>query len=68
MNTNMGSADRIIRILAAIAIVILYFTHLISGTATIILLIAAGIFILTSFIGICPLYSLLGIRTGKRGT
>ena len=66
MNRNMGIADRSIRILAAIAIAILYFTHILSGTVAIILLIIAGVFILTSFIGNCPLYSLLGIRTSRR--
>ncbi len=66
MKQNMGSTDRVIRILAAIVIAILYFTHQISGTAAIILLIFAGLFILTSFIRFCPLYSLLGINTRKK--
>ena len=68
MKKNMGMADRIIRILAAAAIAILYFTHQISGTLAIILLVVAGIFILTSFISICPLYLPFGIRTNKKSS
>ena len=66
MTKNMSTADRAIRILAAVAIAILYFTNVISGTAAIILLIVAGVFVLTSLIGFCPLYSILGIQTCSR--
>lgn len=68
MKKNMGMADRIIRILAAVVIAILYFTNLISGTLAIILLVIAGIFILTSFISFCPLYLPFGIRTNKKSS
>lgn len=66
MKLNMGTADRIVRILAALAIAVLYFTNLISGTTAMVLLIVAGIFILTSFIGVCPLYLPLKISTRKK--
>ena len=59
----MGSTDKIIRILAAVLIAVLYFTNLISGTLAIILLAFAGVFILTSFISFCPLYLPFGIST-----
>jgi hypothetical protein len=62
---NMGNADRIIRILAAIVIAALYFANIISGTLAIILLVVAAAFILTSLIGFCPLYAPLGICTLK---
>ena len=68
MKKNMGMADRIVRILAAVAIAILYFTHQISGPLAIILLVVAGIFILTSFISICPLYLPFGISTNKKSS
>ncbi|HEY6064087.1 MAG TPA: YgaP-like transmembrane domain, partial [Chitinophagaceae bacterium] len=42
----MGSADRIVRIIIAIAIAVLFFTHIISGTLGIVLLILAGVFVL----------------------
>lgn len=59
----MGSADRIIRIIIAAIVGVLYFTGTISGTLGIILLILAGIFLLTSFIGFCPLYAPFGMST-----
>lgn len=63
MKKNMGTADKVVRILIAVAIAALYFTHVINGTLAIVLLALAGIFILTSFIGVCPLYLPFGIST-----
>lgn len=63
----MGTIDRVIRILLAIVVAILYLTGNISGTAAIILGILAVVFILTSVIGFCPLYVPLHISTvGKK--
>ena len=56
MKKNMGNVDRIIRVVVAIAIIIMYFTNTISGTLGIILLALAGIFLITSVAGFCPLY------------
>lgn len=67
MKLNMGTADKVVRILVAIAIVVLYFTNIISGTLAIILLVLAGVFILTSFMSFCPLYLPFGISTLKKG-
>ncbi len=66
MKKNMGAIDKLIRILIAVIIVILYFTHVISGTLEIVLLILAVIFALTSVIGFCPLYKPFGINTEKK--
>jgi hypothetical protein len=66
MKLNMGTADRIVRILAAIAIAVLYFTNVISGTTAIVLLVVSGIFILTAFVGVCPLYLPFKISTRKK--
>jgi hypothetical protein len=66
MKKNMGVIDKVIRILVALVVVVLYFLHVISGTLAIILLILAGVFVLTSILGICPLYLPLGINTGKK--
>ena len=65
MKKNMGNADRIIRIIVAVIIVALYFTNVISGTIGIILLVAAGIFVLTSLVSFCPLYAPFGLSTCK---
>lgn len=56
-------ADRVIRVIIAAVIAILFFTNTISGTLGIILLVLAGIFVLTSFISFCPLYAPFGINT-----
>jgi hypothetical protein len=65
MKANMGSTDKMVRIIVAIVIAILFFTNVISGTLGIILLILAGVFVLTSLISFCPLYPLVGMNTKK---
>jgi Protein of unknown function (DUF2892) len=63
MKKNMSNADRIIRLLLAAVIAVLYFTNVISGTFGIVLLVVAGVFVLTSLLSSCPLYSLIGFNT-----
>jgi hypothetical protein len=66
MKKNMGTFDKVIRILVAVVVVILYFTHVISGVLAIVLLALSAIFVLTSLISFCPLYLPFGINTGKK--
>lgn len=66
MKKNMGLLDTTIRIVLAIIIGVLYFTATITGTLAIVALAIAIIFVITSFIGFCPLYALLGINTLKK--
>jgi hypothetical protein len=63
---NMSSLDRIIRLIVAAAIAVLYFTGVISGAWAIVLGIIAVIFVVTSLIGFCPLYKLFGVSTSKK--
>ncbi len=65
MKKNMGKLDRIIRISLVVLIAVLYFTNVISGTLAIILGILALVFLLTSLVGVCPLYMPFGISTRK---
>jgi len=65
MKKNLGTIDKVIRILIAVVFAILFFTNVITGTLGIILLVLAAVFLLTSFIGFCPLYLPFGIRTNK---
>lgn len=66
MKKNMGSADRIIRIVIAAVIAILYFTNtILTGTIGLVALILAGVFVLTSLVSFCPLYAPFGITTCK---
>jgi len=67
MKKNMGTIDIVIRLLIAALVIVLYFTHVISGILAIVLLIFAGIFILTSLFSFCPLYLPFGLSTrGKK--
>jgi hypothetical protein len=66
MKKNMGTADKVVRTFVAIVIAGLYFANLISGAVAIILLILAGVFILTSFMSFCPLYYPFSISTRKK--
>lgn len=66
MKKNMGTIDKAIRFAIAIAIGVLYFTNILSGTWAIILGILAVVFIATSFISFCPLYLPFGINTHKK--
>ena len=65
MKKNMGTTDRLFRIVLAIVIGALYFTDTISGTLGIVLLVLAGVFLLTSFVSFCPLYAPFGLSTCK---
>ena len=67
MKKNMGTLDKSIRIIVAVIITSLYFTKVISGTLAIVLLIFAVVFLITSFISFCPLYTLIGLNTCKKG-
>jgi hypothetical protein len=70
MKKNMGNTDRIIRVIAAIVFSALYFSGIITGTFGIILLVIGAVFLATSFISFCPLYTLVGMNTceKKEGT
>jgi hypothetical protein len=66
MKKNMGTADKVIRILVAVVVVVLFLTHVISGTLAYVLLALSAIFVITSLIGLCPLYLPFGISTRKK--
>jgi hypothetical protein len=63
MKKNVGTIDKVIRIMIAVVVIVLYFTHVISGTLAIILLALSAILIVTSFISFCPLYFPFGLST-----
>jgi hypothetical protein len=66
MKRNMGLADRIIRIVLAAAIAVLYLTQVLSGTAAIVLGAIGAIFLVTGIVGVCPLYMVLRLSTKSR--
>lgn len=63
MKKNLGSTDKIVRVLIAIVFIVLYLTNVVSGTLGLILLVLAGVFVATSLVSFCPLYALFGIST-----
>ena len=63
MKKNMGKIDRIVRILIAAIVGILYWQGMISGTLAIVLGVVSIIFVLTSFVSFCPLYAIVGLNT-----
>ena len=63
MKKNMGNLDRSLRIVFALAMAILYFSNIITGVLGVVLLVVAGIFVLTSLVSFCPLYTLMGLNT-----
>ena len=66
MKKNVGTTDKIVRILVAIIIVILYATNVISATAALILGIFAMLLVVTSFLSFCPIYLPFNISTFKK--
>lgn len=63
MKKNMGSSDRLLRLVAAAVIGYLYYNGTISGNLGIGLLVVAGIFALTSLVSVCPAYLPFGWST-----
>lgn len=66
MKPNMGTADRIIRVLLAAVFAYLYFSGTVTGTWGLVLVVLGAVFVLTSVISFCPLYPLVGINTCPR--
>jgi len=66
MKKNMGKTDKIIRIFIAVVLAALFFTKTISGTMGYIALAVAGVFLLTSLVSFCPLYTVFGMNTCER--
>lgn len=63
MKKNMGSADRVVRLLLAVVFAALFFTNTVTGALGYVLLGLGGVFVLTSVVSFCPLYSLVGFNT-----
>lgn len=63
----MGGKDRLLRLIIAGAVIVLYFLGIFDNNETLgfVLLIIAAIFVLTSSVSFCPLYTPFGINTCK---
>ncbi len=63
MKKNMGSSDKIIRIVLAAIFGFLYFSGTVTGTLGIVLMVLGAVFLLTSLVSFCPLYAMVGLST-----
>lgn len=65
MKLNMGKADRGIRIVVAIVLLVLAFSTEFAAAGILhwLFIAVAAIFAITSIVGNCPLYAIFGIRT-----
>lgn len=61
----MGGLDRLVRLVIALIVIALYYFNVVEGTLAYVLLGLSGIFLMTSFISFCPLYSIFGLNTCK---
>lgn len=68
MTKNMGNIDRVIRLIVVAVVAALYFGGQIGGLLAVILGVLSAVFLLTSLVGSCPLYSLFGISTCSAAT
>ncbi|MBA4850634.1 DUF2892 domain-containing protein [Emticicia sp. BO119] len=60
---NLGKIDRIIRLMVSVVLIVLYYTDVVSGTWGILAMVVASIFVVTSLVSFCPLYTIFGINT-----
>jgi hypothetical protein len=69
MKKNMGRLDRTIRLVAALALLVLVIAGAVKGTLAVVLVILAAIFVLTTLLGFCPLYVPIKASTapGEKG-
>ena len=68
MRTNMGLTDRVVRVLISFTLIFFLSADLITGAFAILSLTVAGVFLITSLLGFCPLYKILGISTFTKHT
>ena len=66
MKNNMGTADRVIRVLLSLTIGVMLFQGAVSGLPSILLGIVAVILLVTGLVSFCPLYALIGLSTGTK--
>jgi len=66
MKINIGSTDKLVRLLLAIILILLFYFEVLTDTLGIVALILALVLTVTSLINFCPLYPLFKINTAKK--
>ena len=65
MQKNVGGTDRTVRVVLAVAIGVLVFAKVVTGTLAVVAGVAAVVIAATGLIGWCGLYAVLGINTAS---
>jgi hypothetical protein len=65
MKQNVGTIDKVLRIAIAAIMAYLYFSETVTGTLSIIALAIGAAALITSAVGFCGLYSIIGVNTCK---
>jgi len=65
MKANVGNTDKSIRIAVALLVGLLVYFQVVTGTVATIALATSAVLVLTSLVGFCPLYRIIGINTCK---
>lgn len=63
MKKNVGVIDRVVRVIIAAVLAILYFAEVVTGTLGIIFLVVAAISLITAAFRFCGAYALFGVNT-----
>ncbi|MDP1547735.1 MAG: DUF2892 domain-containing protein [Anaerolineales bacterium] len=65
MKRNLSDIDRIVRVIVAALFAYLYFGGIVTGALGIVLVVLGAVFLFTSVVSFCPLYSLFKLSTYK---
>jgi len=65
MTANVGTADRVIRVVLAVVAAIVGFSVGAGSVLGIVLLVITAVLLVTAAVGFCPLYRLVGLSTSK---
>jgi hypothetical protein len=67
MKTNESNTDRIIRVIVGVLLVYLGTSapSLLEGTVAILVAVVGAVLLATAFVGFCPIYYFLKIKTNK---
>ena len=68
MKANLGTLDKVIRLLTAVILIILFYSGVLNGIVGIIFLVIALLLTLTSLLSYCPIYKLLHFNTKSKKT
>ena len=66
MKINIGPSDKLMRLIIALVLILLFYFEVITGTLGLIALVLAFVLAITSLINFCPIYAIFRINTSKK--